>query len=122
MSPSNREDQAEAREVTWLLSRLAEGVAGMNPSEFLGIWRTLEPRVLGCLRSCEAEEGAVTGNLERLRNLTWEVAVTADIEALHCAALTRLAQLFGECVARSTRHHVGLSSSGAVPTSAFGIG
>jgi hypothetical protein len=60
--------------------------------------------------------------LERLRNLTWEVAVTADIEALHCAALTRLAQLFGERVARSTGRDVGRASSGAGATSAFGIG
>lgn len=103
MSRSNQEIRADEREVAWLLAQLAERAGNMTSSEFLGIWRMLEPRVLGHLRQSEAEEGGVSGSVERLRNLTWEVAVTADLSTVHCAALSRLAQLFAERVGRKTR-------------------
>ena len=101
MSPSKREARAEAREVAAVLAQLAQGCGAMSPAEFSGIWRGLEPRVLAYLRACEAEEGLTSGSVERLRNLTWEVAVTADINSVHRAALSRLAQLFGERAGRS---------------------
>lgn len=122
MSPSSREHRSEAREVAWLLSQLAERAPTISPGQFLGIWQSLEPRVLGCLRTTEREEGAVSGSIERLRNLTWEVAVTADMRALHCAALSRLAQLFNDHFGQLSRSHSGPSDSSAGPMSVFGIG
>jgi hypothetical protein len=96
MPRSSEEIRIEIRELAWLLTQLAARAAAMSSSEFAGVWRTLEPRLLACLRQSEAEEGAASRSLERLRNLTWEVAVTAELKSLHCAALQRLAKLFDE--------------------------
>jgi hypothetical protein len=95
MSPQRNEFHDESREVSRLLTQLASQVDCLEPSDFLRAWDNVEPRVLSCLRQTEYDEGAASGRIERLRNLTAEVGAAAKTGQLRTAALSRLAQSFG---------------------------
>lgn len=118
MTTTQAETRREVRDITWLLSHLAERAEQAEPSEFLGLWRAIERRVLSCVTAIEREQGSASGHIERLRNLAWEVGISAELRSVHGGALRRLAQLFGELAGQSCQR---LCESSADSQSVFGI-
>lgn len=94
--------ESESREVSQLLFGLSRHAASMDPVAVARTWPGVERRVLACLRRLERatppseSEASGHGGYERLRNLAWEVGVSADLHAVHARALSTLAQLFHE--------------------------
>jgi hypothetical protein len=95
MSLQRNEFHEESREVSRLLTQLASQADSLEPSDFLRDWDAVEPRVLSCLRQTEHDEGAASGRIERLRNLSAEVGASAKAGKLRKAALCSLARGFG---------------------------
>ncbi len=98
MTPGCSEPRAESREVAALLAELSKRAATTDPFELVRDWRAIERRVFACLRALERElpgSARDLADIERLRNLAWEVGVSIELHAVHSRALSTLAEQLG---------------------------
>lgn len=112
----------EAREIVALLQELS-GRAHLAPAELEASWPALERRVVRCLRVLQNEspqDASQAAEIERLRNLAWEVGVSIDLRCLHARALHTLTERLATRVAKARSARSDAASS--EPVVRFGIG
>jgi hypothetical protein len=100
---------SEARVIPFL-ERLADEAPTYSPLELSTSWKNLEGWLLAQLRDDERErlpqlQGLQAASLrtdhERIRNLTWEIAVSIELRCVHVRAIHKLAELLRIRAARA---------------------
>lgn len=102
------------------LERLA--TEAPTSSELVARWREFESELLAQLREDErtllpllehpSEAQRTLAENERIRNLTWEVAITSDLGCVHVRAIRKLDALLRQRAERSPRPAAGATAPG----------
>jgi hypothetical protein len=103
------------------VDKLAADAPFWDPAKLAVVWKDVERRLLSQLREDERrsrslqaspppEAARTSVDYERIRDLTWEVAVSIDLGCVHVRALSRLAELLKEQTRCREAHHVSISS------------
>jgi len=95
--------RTETRELAALVDELSKRATVTNPLELVLDWQGLERRIFACLRRIEREAPSSLPeprDLERLRNLAWEVGVSIELHSVHSRALATLAAELAKRAAR----------------------